>query len=186
MLFRSHTLGLSGQSYLDGVFAWRGFLYYKWVFTDLSGPLNAVINDILTIQARGPKSVESQTYIPSARERIKTKLIQAHAGVSALLQVYNHAFEGLTAQSDPLRFRDFLLKAPSMFIQLGEQLGAVQHVVSFWTYRMPQGRPRFIGFDELADLFLDFEDSLSGIGVASDSAAHDFLGGDKPWLAHAG
>jgi hypothetical protein len=32
--------------------------------------------------------------------------------------------------------------------------------VSFWRYRMPKGKPRIISFDELADLFLDFEDGL--------------------------
>jgi hypothetical protein len=63
-------------------------------------------------------------------------------------------------ENNPVSFRDFLLSAPVMFVQIGEQLGAIQHVVSFWRYRMPKGKPRIIGFDELSDLFLDFEDGL--------------------------
>jgi hypothetical protein len=53
------------------------------------------------------------------------------------------------------------LAAPDMFMSLGEQLGAIQHVVSFWRYRFPEGRPALIAPDELMDLFLDFEDSMA-------------------------
>ena len=164
-----HTLGLTEQQYQDGVFSWRGFLYYKWVFTDLSGPLNAVLNDIMTIQARGLKSADTQIYMAGARERIKAKLIEAHGNVKILLNVYNTAYQALTARNEPKGFRSFLLSAPAMFMQLGEQLGALQHVISFWTYRLPAGKPRFISFDELADLFLDFEDSLSGTVMTPQS-----------------
>ena len=166
-----YTLGLSEQKYQDGVFSWRGFLYYKWVFTDLSEPLNDVLNEIVTIQARGPKSPDTQAYLSGARERIKAKLVQAHANVKALLNVYNEAYRSLTAENKPLGFRNFLLSAPSMFLQLGEQLGAIQHVISFWSYRMPKGKPRFISYDELADLFLDFEDSLTAAPLVLPDAS---------------
>ena len=38
------TLKLNDREYLDGVFAWRGFLYYKWVLGDLRGPINQVLS----------------------------------------------------------------------------------------------------------------------------------------------
>ncbi len=60
-----------------------------------------------------------------------------------------------------MAFRDFLLQAPLMFASLGEQLGAIQHITSFWRYRFPQDKPRMISWAELMDLFLDFEDSMS-------------------------
>ena len=47
-----------------------------------------------------------------------------------------------------------------MFASLGEQLGAIQHIISFWRYRFPAGRPRLIAPEELMDVFLDFEDSM--------------------------
>lgn len=157
------TLGLSDQKYQDGVFCWRGFLYYKWVYTDLSGPLNAVLNDITVIQGRGPKSLETSAYLSGAKMRIQAKLLQAHTNVRSLLNVYDEAYAGLTSRNNPTSFRNFLLAAPTMFMQLGEQLGAIQHVISFWRYRLPIGKPRLISHDELADLFLDFEDGLAAV-----------------------
>jgi hypothetical protein len=48
-----------------------------------------------------------------------------------------------------------------MFYNLGEQLGAVQHIISFWRYRFPEGDRRLVSHDELMDMLLDFEDSLT-------------------------
>ena len=155
-----YTLGLSDQKYMDGVFSWRGFLYYKWVFTNLSGALEECLGEISQIQGRGAKTVETASYVSAAKIRIQEKLRQAFTNVETMLNVYNHAYRQLTVENNPVSFRDFLLSAPAMFLQIGEQLGAIQHVVSFWRYRMPKGLPRIIGFDELSDLFLDFEDGL--------------------------
>ena len=163
------TLGLSDQKYQDGVFCWRGFLYYKWVYTDLSGPLNRVLEDITVIQGRGPKTMETTAYLSGAKMRIQAKLLQAHTNVRSLLNVYDEAYAGLTSRNNPTSFRNFLLAAPTMFMQLGEQLGAIQHVISFWSYRLPAGKPRLISHDELADLFLDFEDGLASIPTENAS-----------------
>lgn len=156
-----YTLGLSDQKYLEGVFSWRGFLYYKWVFTDLAGALEECLEEIGQIRGRGAKTADTASYVAAAQTRIQARLRQAFANVETLLNVYNHAYRQLTVENNPVSFRDFLLSAPAMFLQIGEQLGAIQHVVSFWRYRMPKGVPRVIGFDELADLFLDFEDGLA-------------------------
>ena len=95
--------------------------------------------------------------------RIQAKLLQAQANVKLLLNVYDEAYQGLTSMNNPTAFRNFLLSAPAMFTQLGEQLGAIQHVISFWNYRLPKGKPRLISHEELADLFLDFEDGLTTV-----------------------
>ena len=51
------------------------------------------------------------------------------------------AFADLVANQSPKTFRDFLLCAPYMFLELGEKLGAISHIVSFWRYRFPAGAP---------------------------------------------
>jgi hypothetical protein len=154
------TLKLNDKEYQDGVFAWRGFLYYKWVLGDLRAPAEQVIKEIVHITGRGPKSQEASDYIPEAKKRIAETVRATVASVEAMLDVYNTAYASLTKDSNPNGFRDFLLSAPAMFASLGEQLGAVQHIHSFWRYRFPADRPRLIAPDELMDVFLDFEDSL--------------------------
>ena len=77
-----------------------------------------------------------------------------------MLSVYDDAYSSLTVDGRPTAFRDFLLAAPDMFMSLGEQSGAVQHIASFWRFRFPLGRRVAVSPDELMDIFMDFEDGL--------------------------
>ena len=58
-----------------------------------------------------------------------------------------------------MAFRECLLKAPSLFTRLGEQVGSLQHIVSFTNYRFGPRRG-YIGSEELMDILIDFELSL--------------------------
>jgi hypothetical protein len=45
----------------------------------------------------------------------------------------------------------------------------VDHVISFWRYKFPNGRPPIISPDELTDVFMDFEQSLNFPDVPVES-----------------
>jgi hypothetical protein len=154
------TLKLSDEAYLDGVFAWRGFLYYKWILGDIQGPMGQVCTEIAELAARGLRDVEAIAYLPDARNRIVSGVGKAFDNAQAMIAIYDKAYAALTRDSRPMAFRDFLLQAPDMFTRLGEQLGAIQHIVSFWRYRFPPGASRTVSPTELMDLLMDFEDSL--------------------------
>jgi len=155
------VLKLSDQEYLDGIFSWRGFLYYKWVLQDLIPVLAQVLVDIELLRPRGARDPEASAYLPAARVRIQGTITQTCESVKNMLSVYDRAYASLTQDSQPAAFREFLLTAPDMFTKLGEELGAIQHVVSFWRYRFPKGQADLIASDELMDMLLDFEDSMT-------------------------
>ena len=154
------VLRLSDKDYQDGVFCWRGFLYYKWVLAELTPQLGQVMGELSGTRPRGPQTAETSRYLPEARERLRATVGQTIDGVNGMMAVYDKAYQSLTLDGQPTAFRDFLLAAPEMFMGLGEQTGAVQHIVSFWGYRFPLGRPAAISPEELMDIFTDFEDSL--------------------------
>ena len=81
--------------------------------------------------------------------------------VNKSLSVYDASFHDLVANQTPKTFRDFLLSAPYMFLELGEKLGGISHIVSFWRYRFPQGSPSTVDAEELSAIFADFS---SGVG----------------------
>lgn len=155
------TLGLTDQQYLEGVFGWRGFLYYKWVCRTVREANGSLLSEIQNVRGRGPIDPEAAAYVSQAKMRIGHRYKLAHRNVHRLLSVYDEAYKDLTLYRKPALFKSFLLSAPTMFIQLGEQLGGIQHISSFWGYRVPRGKPVAIGWDELADIFADFEDGLS-------------------------
>ncbi|MEI6439119.1 MAG: hypothetical protein WCO83_02830, partial [Alphaproteobacteria bacterium] len=75
-------------------------------------------------------------------------------------QVYDTAFDDLTTNGRPMAFRDFLLKAPEMFMMLGERMGVISHISSFWRYRFPNERSLNAPTGEVVDILQDFEANL--------------------------
>jgi hypothetical protein len=110
---------------------------------------------------------ETGTYIQGAKKRIVESVKAAGHDVNRSLSEYDEAYEQLVAKNNPKAFREFLLTAPRMFLELGEKIGAISHIVSFWRYRFPKGSPARVDAEELAAIFQDFETSF---GVLSQQA----------------
>ena len=77
------------------------------------------------------------------------------------MAVYDDAYAKLTQDGRPTASREFLLDAPELFMSLGERLGAVSHVTSFWRCQFPAGMRTRVSFEELSDVLYDFEASLA-------------------------
>ncbi|MEG1453285.1 MAG: hypothetical protein RSC22_10885 [Brevundimonas sp.] len=155
------TLRLEPEQYQEGVFCWKGFLYYKWALSSLTQDIAKVADEVSTISPHGPVDASAREYIRRGRSVLRSNIVQTCDKVSQTLRYYDEAYAGLTTRGEPLAFRDFLLEAPHLFTRLGDQLGAIQHIVSFWRFRFnPQSAP--VQVDELIDIFMDFETGLMG------------------------
>jgi hypothetical protein len=155
------TLNLTGDRFREGVFSWRGFLYYKWSMNKFWPDVMGVLREINSIQPIGNLTPEQKVYIASARRSIIEMVRDSGNHVNKALSVYDASFADLVAHQAPKTFRDFLLSAPYMFLELGEKLGAISHIVSFWRYRFPDGAYNSIDAEELSVIFQDFS---SGFG----------------------
>ena len=163
------TLGLTGNDFREGVFSWRGFLYYKWSMEKFWPDVMGVLRQINTIQPHGPVNTEQKIFMVSARRAIIEMVRDNGNLVTKALTVYDTSFADLVAHQAPKTFRDFLLSAPYMFLELGEKLGAISHIVSFWRYRFPPGGPTMIDAEELAAIFQDFS-SCFGDKIKADTS----------------
>jgi hypothetical protein len=163
------TLRLDKREYQEGVFCWKGFLYYKWTLTDVLGDVARVADAVGEVKPRGALDQETKAAIAKARVTLKAAILDALDSARKALRVYDTAFASLI-DGKPQSFRDFLLAAPSMFWDLGERLGAVNHIVSFWNFRFPRGRLAVVSGTELADILADFSGSLV-FGDADTGAA---------------
>ncbi len=161
------TLGLEGENFREGIFSWKGFLYYKWVLNSLWPELREVIAELTEIKVVGPRDYELLNQVKDVGGRVNQAILGQVRKVRTTLQVYDDAFGELTQAGNPVAFRDFLLKSPEMFIMLGERTGMVSHIASFWRYRFPKGRPLRVELDELFDILQDFH---QGLGDDEDKA----------------
>jgi hypothetical protein len=155
------TLGLTGNDFREGVFSWRGFLYYKWSMGKFWPDVRGVLREINTIQPYGSLTPEEKVYLGGARRSIIEMVRDNGNHVNKALAIYESSFQDLVEHQSPKTFRDFLLSAPYMFLELGEKLGAISHIVSFWRYRFPPGSSTLIDREELGAIFQDFS---SGFG----------------------
>jgi len=158
------TLMLDGEEFREGVFSWKGFLYYKWMMHSLWPQLTEVISEVGDLTMTGPKDADLADYVARAKIRLQRAINFHRQRVVTALKVYDDAFNDLTVNSRPQAFRDFLLKAPSMFMSLGENVGVVSHIASYWRYRFPQGKKLACPLEEAASILQEFEVSL-GVGA---------------------
>ncbi|MBR9826044.1 MAG: hypothetical protein GYB36_09615 [Alphaproteobacteria bacterium] len=153
------TLRLSGEEYAQGMFGWKGFLYYKWNLEALRPTFEPVAKEILS--ARFIRAhPDDETFLNQTRRSIVRALYQRIDEVDKALKAYDTAFNSLVHDGEPGAFRDFLLEAPKMFIETGEYLASINHICSFWRFRFPPGTPSRIEVDDAYDVFRDFSTSL--------------------------
>ena len=150
------TLGLTGNDFREGVFSWRGFLYYKWSMESFWPDVMRVLREVKEIRPHGAIEAEQRAYLTQAKRSIIEMVRDNGAHVTKVLNIYDESFADLVAHQAPKTFRDFLLSAPYMFLELGEKMGAISHIVSFWRYRFPVGHPALIDAEELTTIFQDF------------------------------
>ena len=154
------TLGMNNEEFAEGVFSWRGFIYYKWCIGEAWSSLAETIRELRTVQPLGNASLEDRAYLQECRKEIVRTVRTILSDISKIIAIYDGAYASLVEERRPEMFRNFLEHAPSAFVELGEKLGSIQHIVSFWRYRFPKGVRRAIGPQELGEIFEDFIQSL--------------------------
>jgi hypothetical protein len=162
------TLQMDRAQYREGIFCWKAFLYYKWQLKDLLPKIKVVMSEIDRLVPQGHLSSDQKIDIANMKKNISRGFGRAIKSVSETLSIYDNAYHALTKQSDPQIFKNFLLSAPELFSALGERLGAVEHLSSFWRFRFPLGKRSQITVDDLIDMFSDFESSLEIVSEQAD------------------
>ncbi|MEO8301244.1 MAG: hypothetical protein ABI608_05595 [Rhizomicrobium sp.] len=150
------TLNLKPEDFSEGVFSWRGFIYYKWSLTEFWPNLIKALREMQEIRPLGKVDADQKALISACRGAILRGAKENSDKVREIITVYENAYSGLIERQDPKTFRDFLLSAPALFLTMGEKMGALSHVTSFWQYRFPPGAPRSASVEELAEVLQDF------------------------------
>ncbi len=153
------TLQLEGESYREGIFSWKGFLYYKWVLNSLWPQLKEVLIEVMKLRVIGPRDRELMVLIDEMKLRLRNAMEGQVKAVMGYLKTYDSVFTQLT-EGNAAAFRDFLLASPEMFMALGDGAGTLSHVATFWRYRFPKGKPLMAPMGEILELLQDFEAGL--------------------------
>lgn len=164
------TLRLSGEEYIEGVFAWKGFLYYKWLMEEIRPGLSEFRPRFAGLRI-SQATADERRDLAETRRDILMKMELALGRVDETLLEYGVAFAAL-AEGQPSAFRTFLLKAPSMFIPIGEAVGVIRHINSFWRFRFPDAATPMMEADEAIEVLHDFESTVQGVEFVKEKNEH--------------
>ncbi len=123
---------------------------------------------LLKYQPTGFIDRDLRESIQQIRPRLARRIMAALGNVGRIIAFYDNAYRSLTEGETPVPFREFLLEGPKMFYDLGERVGILTHIASFWNYRVGNQRTAKLSPVEYADTLIDFEESLAGAS-ADDS-----------------
>ena len=151
------TLKLEAEEFRQGMFSWRGMLYYKWCSKDMWPEIGQVFQGIRNLQIVGGCTRSERELIESCQRSLATNVKKAQIEVIQTLTAYDTAYNELVSNGQPAKFKAFLLSAPKMFRELGERFGSLNHIASFWNYRFPRGGVIRSDIEEAIMIFTDFE-----------------------------
>ncbi|MFO0350060.1 MAG: hypothetical protein ACK51S_09030 [Alphaproteobacteria bacterium] len=154
------VLQLSGEEYRDGIFAWKGFLYYSWNIDATTKFMPVLLEEMLGARIKRATKQELSE-IEAIRRRIScclTYLNQvAHNGVELYRAAYKELLNG-----KPMAFQQFLKDSPAKFLEVGEAFGMIMHIRSFWNFRFKM-YPGYLLVEDALEIFRDFDAQVAAI-----------------------
>lgn len=154
------ALHLHEADYGEGLFCWRGLLYYKWALQDVLPTLETMTAELGEMRLTGARPPAVIDAVYALKTRVASGLARRTAQVAEALGEYDAAFGLLRDQIDPSAFARFLMEAPTVFRALGEDMGVLSHIASYWRFRFPADAPLLASADELTDILEDYAHAL--------------------------
>jgi hypothetical protein len=154
-------LKLDEAVFREGLFSWKGLLCYRWRAKALGEAIAPVLREMRDRQPLRGVDSDAQLMLEASRRRLGRAMVATFNGLADAILDYERTYAALSARQDPLAFRSFLLDAPGRFLQLGDGVGQLEHIIQFWRHRTLNLDAGHIPFDEYADLLRDFEEGLT-------------------------
>ena len=155
------TLGLEGEQFQRGIFSWKGFLYYKWQLTEKQSEMTRVTKQMLLMKIRSRVDRATQKRIMDVKAVIRDRVHESLKRVRQIMSLYDEGLAGLTKNGNAGEFRNFLLEAPNLFIELGHAMGVISHIVSYWQHQFKPTQTEVVNVDDFLDLLKEFELGLA-------------------------
>lgn len=168
------ALDMSPEAFYEGVMCWRGFLYYLWCHNELQNGIRELLTGLAHYKPNITHDDILRGYLRKVRPRLCRTIVRTLSEIAQTLKVYDEVYTALSQDRNPEPFRNFLQHGSHLFQTLGEKIGVLSHMVSFWRFRMAkviENNSRPLESIEFADILVDFEASLASLAHTDDRSA---------------
>jgi hypothetical protein len=149
------TMRMEPPEFAQAMFCWKAVLYYRWRSRALWPEVRMTRRSIATIET-SRFDVDTAPFVRAAIARLDSLMSESERRIAELFRIYDEVFGALTEQRSPEPFRRFLVDGHKVFARLGERMGRLEQLVSYWSHQFPGRKPRQLSpeavFDGLRNL----------------------------------
>jgi hypothetical protein len=161
------TLQMTDDAFTEAMFSWKALLYYRWRTQTLMPVLKATLSSISKL-GRRRSTPDAKAFLASARALLERSITRSWREIGQTLKLYDAAYGALIEAQNPESFRRFLTQGSGLFLHLGERIGRLEQVVSFWGYRLAKHDSAAMSPDDVMD---EVRDLLQGLSIWPGEAA---------------
>jgi hypothetical protein len=145
-----HPLRMTVGEFAQSMFCWKALLYYRWRSRLLGPEVKAT--------RRGIAGLSSVRFDPDARNVVRTAvgrleelISDCERGLASTYRTYDQVFNALTVERTPEPFRDFLVEGSKLFREVGDRMGRLEQLTSYWTHQFPEGRMQHLSPESVVE-----------------------------------
>jgi len=154
------AMRMGEQQFSQAMFLWKAVLYYRWRSRGLMPDVKATHRSIA--------GVETQRFDPDSARFARNSIIELETlmgdcerRIAELFRIYDDVFDALTRERSPEPFRRFLSDGPRVFARLGERMGQLEQLVSYWEHQFPGRKTRQLSPEAIVDGLRNLTGALS-------------------------
>ena len=132
------ALRMEGVEFAQAMFCWKAVLYYRWRSRALGPEMRATRRAISAVDASRLDHAAAP-FVRAAVNQLESLIGDCERRIAGMFRIYDKVFETLNVQQTPEPFRRFLLDGPRLFSRLGERMGRLEQLISFWSHQFPGG-----------------------------------------------
>ena len=175
------TMRMEPPEFAQAMFCWKAVLYYRWRSRALWPEVKATRRSIATVET-SRFDLEAAPFVRAAIAQLEGLMSDSERRIAELFRIYDEVFDALTAQRTPEPFRRFLVDGPKVFARLGERMGRLEQLVSYWAHQFPGRKPRQMSpeavFDGLRNLLSALSLGAGFMDSPRNPTARVWRGGD--------
>ena len=175
------TMRMEPPEFAQAMFCWKAVLYYRWRSRALWPEVKATRRSIATVET-SRFDLEAAPFVRAAIAQLEGLMSDSERRIAELFRIYDDVFDALTAQRSPDPFRRFLIDGPRLFARLGERMGRLEQLVSYWAHQFPGRKPRQMSpeavFDGLRNLLSALSLGAGFMDSPRNPTARVWRGGD--------
>jgi hypothetical protein len=149
------AMRMEPPQFSQAMFCWKAVLYYRWRSRSLGPELKLTKRAVSQIDA-ARFDYDAQPFVRRALSELERMVAESERKIAEMFRIYDDVFHTLTQQRTPEPFRRFLMDGPRLFARLGERMGRLEQLVSYWQHQFPARSVRQLApevvFDGLRNL----------------------------------